>query len=646
MMDAWRDIVFRAGVGWAVADHLWQSTVCVALAAVLVWLAGPGRPALRHAVWLGASIKFLVPFSFLVAAGEVLGPVVAPLPVRPLPSASVEVIGQPFTSWAVTSAAVAPADASLTLLRMLPIIAGLIWALGTVALLAIAWNRWRRISTVVARSARLGAGREVDAVRRVLARRHAAAGLVTVRQIAGAAAPALFGLRRAALLWPAGLSARLRDDELEAIVAHELAHFRRRDNLAALVHSVVEAAFWFHPLVWWMSRRLVEERERACDQEALDDGVAAETYAETLLSVCRFGLAVPQPLVASAAGSSLGQRVEAIMDYRPDRLLTRPRGVAAGLAVLLMLLPFVVGIARADAIGLPDVREVAAAPVAQPDTQSPPEPAPSNPPAASSPVQAASPEPANAETDAAPAQRPYRGGGITALRTVQPTYTVEARQAGVEGRVELEALILEDGTVGQVRIVKSLDREFGLDEQAIKAARLWLFRTPVDATGKPMQAIVTLILDFRLQDRGFSNNWPRRELAAGSATSRSAEARQRTPLRDSGPDVPTQEDLEFRQDAHAPSTPGLTEAKAIRTVPPTYTSEAMRAKVQGSVEVEIVVGMDGVVERARVTRSLDREHGLDAQALRAVRQWYFTPATLNGQAVETWMRLTLDFRLY
>ena len=54
-----------------------------------------------------------------------------------------------------------------------------------------------------------------------------------------------------------------------AIVAHELCHVGRRDNLAAAVHMIVEAVFWFHPLVWWIGTRLVEERERACDEEVL-----------------------------------------------------------------------------------------------------------------------------------------------------------------------------------------------------------------------------------------------------------------------------------------------------------------------------------------------------------------------------------------
>jgi TonB family protein len=118
------------------------------------------------------------------------------------------------------------------------------------------------------------------------------------------------------------------------------------------------------------------------------------------------------------------------------------------------------------------------------------------------------------------------------------------------------------------------------------------------------------------------------------------------PPRDPKPAPPSQEDLEFRRGALGAGTPGLTPAKWINIGTPRYTAAAMRAKVQGSVEIEIVVGTDGTVERARVTRSLDREHGLDEQALEAARSSRFEPIRLNGQPVETWMRLTLDFKLY
>jgi protein TonB len=92
----------------------------------------------------------------------------------------------------------------------------------------------------------------------------------------------------------------------------------------------------------------------------------------------------------------------------------------------------------------------------------------------------------------------YRGGGIVALKQVDPTYTSEAMRAKVQGSVHLEVIIKPDGTVGEVRIIKSLDRNHGLDQQAIAAAKMWLFRPPTDAQGKSVSAVVTLILDFRL----------------------------------------------------------------------------------------------------------------------------------------------------
>src|SRR5207302_1275872 len=71
------------------------------------------------------------------------------------------------------------------------------------------------------------------------------------------------------LLLPEGITDRLSPVQLEAILIHELCHVRRRDNLSAAIHMAVETIFWFHPLVWWIGVRLVEEREHACDEEVL-----------------------------------------------------------------------------------------------------------------------------------------------------------------------------------------------------------------------------------------------------------------------------------------------------------------------------------------------------------------------------------------
>jgi protein TonB len=90
-------------------------------------------------------------------------------------------------------------------------------------------------------------------------------------------------------------------------------------------------------------------------------------------------------------------------------------------------------------------------------------------------------------------------GGIeppTLIRSVDPAYTPEALTRKLSGRVELEAVVLPNGTIGQIRIVRSLDP--GLDRQAILAARQWLFR-PSTQQGKPVEVIVKLILEFHIR---------------------------------------------------------------------------------------------------------------------------------------------------
>ncbi len=96
----------------------------------------------------------------------------------------------------------------------------------------------------------------------------------------------------------------------------------------------------------------------------------------------------------------------------------------------------------------------------------------------------------------------YRpGAGIVnprLLREVRPQYTAEALRAKITGTVYLEMVVLSDGTVGDVRITRSLDPVFGLDEEAIKAARQWLFE-PGTRFGEPVAILVNLALDFNLR---------------------------------------------------------------------------------------------------------------------------------------------------
>ncbi len=97
------------------------------------------------------------------------------------------------------------------------------------------------------------------------------------------------------------------------------------------------------------------------------------------------------------------------------------------------------------------------------------------------------------------AYRPGNGVMIPkVLREVKPAYTAEAMRAKVQGTVLLECIVLQDGSVGRVEVVKSLDGTFGLDQEAIKAAKQWRF-APGTRFGEPVAVLVTIELTFTLR---------------------------------------------------------------------------------------------------------------------------------------------------
>jgi periplasmic protein TonB len=84
------------------------------------------------------------------------------------------------------------------------------------------------------------------------------------------------------------------------------------------------------------------------------------------------------------------------------------------------------------------------------------------------------------------------------LKSVRPMYTADAKKAKIQGIVRLQVVVMPDGTVAEVHIVKSLDKKHGLDEEAIKAAKLWQFK-PGLKDGNPVPVLVTIELTFKLK---------------------------------------------------------------------------------------------------------------------------------------------------
>jgi hypothetical protein len=171
--------------------------------------------------------------------------------------------------------------------------------------------------------------------------------------------PGVFGIFRPVLLLPEDIAHRLSPAQLRAVLAHELCHVRRRDNLAMAIHMVVEAVFWFHPLVWFIKARLLEEQERACDEEVLRLGGDPQVYAESILKICEFYLTSPL-ICAGITGSRLKNRIEDIMKNRVALPLGLGRAVVLATAAMTALAgPIIVGAAGVKTGGAQSVQTVA-----------------------------------------------------------------------------------------------------------------------------------------------------------------------------------------------------------------------------------------------------------------------------------------------
>jgi len=326
-------------------NHLWQST----LVGVVAWLATLAlrhdRAAVRYGVWLAASLKFLVPLAWLTTLGARAGwrPVVVAsfVPYQVI----VETSGGPWPEQAVRFSTT-PAAVSTTprLFMALPYVLPAVWVAGSLALMAIWMVRWRRISKIAQASTPLTCGRVVEALRRIEARLGVTRPIRIVAS-SGSLEPGVFGILAPTLVWPSRLDDHLSEEQVDAILAHEVTHVRRFDNLGAVVHLCAQAVFWFHPMVWWIGARLLDERERACDEEVLGGSSERHAYAESILKTCRLVVESPLVCVSGVTGADLKKRIEHIMtnDIRPN-LNTWKKCLLAAAGAAAVAVPFAVGV--------------------------------------------------------------------------------------------------------------------------------------------------------------------------------------------------------------------------------------------------------------------------------------------------------------
>ena len=205
-----------------------------------------------------------------------------------------------------------------------------------------------------------------------------------------------------------------------------------------------------------------------------------------------------------------------------------------------------------------------------------------------------------------------------------PSYTTDGTTDTARGAVEVEVVVDASGRVAHARVVTRLAEAF--DRAALEATRRWRFR-PAQRAGKPVTSLIGVRYTFL----------PAKVPGAPPEVSAMVGFLPRRPL--PMPASPVEA-------YPVKGTPGLELPRPVRAIAADYTEAALRRKVQGEVEVEVVILPDGTVGSTRLVRLLDSVHGLDQQALIAARYWLFEAATLNGQAVPVTSTLILTFHLY
>ncbi len=327
------------GFWHGMAGHLWQTTIVIGLVLAIQALLRGAPSRASHALWSAALVKIFLPLSLFGGAANLLFRAVfggAPAWGRgeapqllPAVAAILDPIGSP--------AARAPGS----MLSSALVAATACWASSALYLLG-------RLVVDTVRAGRHGGtpfaaldGSVSGGLRSILD----GSGVPLDRVILcdRGVMPTVVGLIRPMILVPGRLVRELNDDELRAIVLHEDAHRRRRDPLRAALQRLGLALFFFYPPLYLVLRRLRSTAEYACDENVVQAGVPALTYARALARTLSLGLASPAYALAAASGTSLlRRRLERLPELNRRRYAMRfeHRALVAAAALVVAAATF------------------------------------------------------------------------------------------------------------------------------------------------------------------------------------------------------------------------------------------------------------------------------------------------------------------
>ncbi|MEO8658836.1 MAG: M56 family metallopeptidase [Bryobacteraceae bacterium] len=443
--------------------------------------------------------------------------------------------------------------------------------------------------------------------------------------------PMTVGLLRPIILLPTE-SLEWEPERLSAVVQHELAHVRRHDLLWQLLTTLSCAVYWPNPLIWLARRRTLQLREMAADDAVLRAGLEAQGYAESLLHIAR-SLARPRLCEAAtmARPRELEGRLLAILDGARDRRGFNPRACLVAVGATLLLVMTVAGL-----------RPLAAQ--TKDDTLS---------------VNAALDRLRAAERSGGPnsvafgqalvtAGKAYSDAGDESSATSMFARAVEVlRQSAPSDASYADALyysaVLADKPGAKVfENVLAVARATGNRQVLARTAHILgvltapndpaaaerYFKESLDSETDPIRVRNTTMMYGRmLTDQG-------RDAEAAETRQKGKLALDRIPavaLDDSEPAIKRIGD-------------GIQAPLIQKKQEPAYSAEARAAKLEGTVLLSIVVGLDGLPRDVKVLRPAGL--GLDQRAVQAVKEWVFKPARDSAnQPVPVRANVEVNFRL-
>jgi beta-lactamase regulating signal transducer with metallopeptidase domain len=323
-------------LGWSLLHFVWQGTVCalmLAIANVLLQRAAPqARYVAASAVLLAMLALPAVTFLLLRAPGTSVGDV----------GGSSVFAGPHEPGWfagpspQAPRAVSAPATGSRLRARLepwLPSLVGL-WAAGVLLLSVRGVGGWAMVLRLRRTGLRAAPAAEATLQRLIAAMRVSAP--VRLYESALVQVPTVMGWLRPVVLLPASAITGLAPEQLELILAHELAHIRRRDYLVNLLQTAAETLLFYHPAVWWVSHCMRMEREHCCDDLATAAAGSPVRYARALADleeVCvpERGGRMPGFTMAATSGSLLSRIARLVAPPREDA--RAPRGLIAVVAL-------------------------------------------------------------------------------------------------------------------------------------------------------------------------------------------------------------------------------------------------------------------------------------------------------------------------